>query len=119
MKLLYLFIFLVGCQTKLVPVSAISPVFEDGTIVIETWIANGYFYREGHDDNEECQLSRTPVEESGGVMYMRLNGATETCSGITCEHCAFKKAGGCECKNVFQGVCTHTISKNRNLMRLR
>lgn len=123
MKYLLLALMALGCSTTIpvVPVipGVVTPVFGDGTIVIEQWMKGGYYFREGHDEKGDCRLSRTPVEKDGDFMFMRLNGTTETCSGTTCTHCAFKKSGGCECKNIAQGICTHTISRNRDLIRLR
>lgn len=98
----------------------LSAAFEDGTAVTGMWNDPGFFFREGHTTLGDCRISRTPTEKSDdGLIFMKLNGTTETCTGTTCTHCAFKKAGGCECKNLAQGICTHTISRNRDLMRIR
>ena len=134
MKFLFIFIgiyFLVSCQTTkpcqdcaedlvLVHSQAMKPVFEDGTKVEKAWTGDRgmFFYREGRTAEGDCRITRTPTKIKDGLLFMRLAGATESCSGITCEHCAFRKSGGCECKNIGQGVCTHTISKNRDLFRL-
>lgn len=117
---------LLGCETTrkdpLVPMLSIimKTSFADGTKVTKAWTDDDYYYRKGVTEKGDCRLSRTPIVETGDdFVFMRINGVTESCSGTSCEHCAFKKGGGCECKNVLQGVCTHTITRNRDLMRLR
>ena len=142
MKIIALvFLFLLGCQTPKCPefpefsdipapefkvlilADTLNPQFEDGTKVKKTWsdTINGqsYHYREGSTRKGDCRISKTPIDTKDGFTFMRMNGVTETCSGVSCEHCAFKDTGGCTCKNIGQGVCTHTISKNRDLLRLR
>jgi hypothetical protein len=90
--------------------------FPDGTKVESQSVlkSNGkmYLFREGHTKKKNCRLTRTEVEKFRGAYIMRLAGVTETCSGKSCEHCEFKKGGGCNCKNIGQGVCAHTISRN-------
>jgi len=78
---------------------------------------NYYLLREGHDMKGNCRLSRTEIElADSGYMFMRLSGTTEMCSGKNCEHCAFKKGGGCSCVNS-TNTCNHTIIKNDRLLR--
>jgi len=124
--LLAILVLLTSCQTTkdiLVPVSPVTfkDVFEDGVHVEEVKIATEgdktYVYREGHTHKGDCRISRTEIIDVDGHAFLRLQGVTESCSGTTCEHCAFKKTGGCECKN-FQGACAHTISRNTDLMRI-
>ena len=97
----------------LLPVSMLPDTFEDGTKVQNTYEENGFLYREGHK-GKDCRLSRTEITEGVPdlkISFMRAGGITESCSGISCEHCAFRDGGGCTCKNIGQGVCTHTITK--------
>lgn len=134
MKILALsFLVFMGCQkcptcpepeTKvLITSETLKAEFEDGTKVKKTWTQTDsgktYHYREGESRKGDCRISRTPVDKADGFVFMRMNGATETCSGVTCEHCAFKDTGGCTCKNIAQGICTHTITRNKDLLRLR
>lgn len=112
-----------GCQTcpepvTLVPVSMISDNFEDGTEVDEIYIEGSFYIRKGRTPEKDCRTSRTEVEEVDDFLMMRLNGVTETCSGKNCSHCAFKDGGGCTCKNIGQGICSHTITKNRDILKL-
>jgi hypothetical protein len=112
-----LFLGITSCQTTLVPANMLSQQFEDGTRVYSNHISEGYIYREGHNFDGDCRVSRTEVEILDYKFFMvRLNGTTETCSGKNCEHCTFRASGGCACKNLGQGVCTHTITRNRDIL---
>jgi len=131
LRILCLMILMSGCQTYnlsgvIFPKDQIKSEFEDGTKVskIYTSIDNdvSYLYREGKTRNGDCRISRTPLVEMVDVdkvsySFMRLMGSTETCSGKNCSHCAFKKGGGCECKNS-TNICEHTITRNRDILRL-
>ena len=75
-----------------------------------------YLLREAHGKDGSCRLSRTKIElAESGYFFMRISGTTESCSGKGCEHCGFKKAGGCECVNSLN-ICEHTIVKNETLL---
>lgn len=125
--LLFIFLVFSGCRGDykdpepeiLVPANVIPMMFKDGTLVNRAWVEDGYYYRKGNTNEKDCRLSRTKVIEKEGIMLMRMNGVTETCSGNNCSHCEFPKTGGCKCKNIGQGICNHTIVKNKEiLMRL-
>ena len=69
-------------------------------------------------DGKGCQVFRTEVIPIDGAMFMRLNGKGESCTGKNCSHCAFKKTGGCECKNSLN-ICEHTITRNSAVLARR
>jgi len=104
-------------KVTLFPAAMLPKVFKDGTEVSKVYVEDGFIYREGHTRNKDCRLSRTPVELVEKHLMFRLNGVTESCSGKTCEHCEFRKSGGCKCKNLGQGICAHTITKNTEMLR--
>jgi hypothetical protein len=102
---------------------ALADKFEDGTPVevVETELdeKTGAYYlvREGHTSKKDCRVTRTPLYESKeGFLYMRRNGASETCTGNGCSHCAFKTGGGCTCVNS-TNTCSHTITRNNVLFK--
>lgn len=121
-----------GCKTcepkeaeKLVVVhqSILKQTFDDGTKVDSQGVekdADGklYYMRKGTTQGKDCRVSRTEVSSEDGMLLMRMQGTTETCSGKSCSHCAFKTGGGCECKNSLN-TCEHTISRNRDLLLMR
>jgi len=133
MRFLFIVLLMLGCETTkpecppeeqtvlIIPLETLGD-FPDGTEVQNAWLekidGQDYYYREGATRDKNCRLSRTPVKEIDGLIFMRLNGVSESCSGITCEHCTFPKTGGCKCKNIGQGVCKHTITKNRDMLRI-
>jgi hypothetical protein len=124
MKLLLLVFMLVGCKQILVVASdeVFPSRFPNGTKVdykgrseIDGKI---YYVRKGHDKNDDCIVTRTPIFVEEGLLVFKMAGNTETCSGKDCAHCKFKSTGGCECKNMGQGICSHTITRNRDLFRM-
>lgn len=76
-----------------------------------------YLLREGHTLEGDCRISRTELTVDGSLFLMRMPGTTETCSGTGCDHCSFKKGGGCECISSLN-ICEHTISKNKDFFNL-
>lgn len=105
----------------------VSPVFEDGTVVkkvtVEKQEGKLYLVREGENDKGDCRTTRSELDEvkNGSdefVVYMRMGGVTESCSGDGCSYCAFKASGGCECKNS-TNTCNHTVSRNHGLFILK
>jgi len=113
------------CEPEVVAVvtdHTLLPNFADGTKVeSQTTVEQDgqlYFVRKGHTRSKDCRISRTPVQQDGNLVMMRMNGTTETCSGKNCSHCSFKTGGGCDCVNSLN-LCEHTITKNRDLFRLR
>ncbi len=122
---LLLLIGLIGCEKQcpepevMFPAAMLPKTFKDGTKVDKVYVEDEYLYREGHTSEKDCRLSRTKVELVEKHLMFRMSGVTESCSGTTCTHCEFKDGGGCNCKNIAQGICTHTITKNREILRLR
>lgn len=80
-----------------------------------------YLVRKGFDAEKNCHISRTELlfaEVAVWQTYMMpVGGVTETCTGVGCTHCGFKKEGGCKCEN-FSGRCDHTISRNTDMLRI-
>jgi len=98
--------------------------FADGTdietmdVVVDEQTKKTYLIREGHYKGKDCRISRTELVDTGTIILLRMPGITETCSGKNCSHCSFKDGGGCNCQNSLN-ICEHTITKNRDLLRLR
>ena len=101
--------------------SLLNTTFDNGVEVSDaTVVTEGettYLYRKGKSPEGNCIVSRTPLIDANGQYMMRINGLTETCTGKNCSYCAFKTTGGCECKNSLN-LCEHTISRNRDILKL-
>lgn len=121
MKYLFLLCFLCSCtHTEEIQLGQVDlNTFFDGTLVTESYFKGDKLIRKGQSESGNCYISRTDVyhDKENQVSYLKLGGITETCSGQNCSHCAFKRAGGCECKNS-TNICNHTIVKNRDLFIL-
>lgn len=103
----------------LVPVKVLPLFFKDGAPVEETKLEGKFYIRHGMDgDKKNCHISRTPVEDYQGVLMMKFNGMTESCTGDHCSYCDFKSSGGCECKNS-TGTCNHTVTRNSDLLKVQ
>ncbi len=77
---------------------------------------DGFFYLEGTGTNKAknnvvFRIRFTSFQDN--TLLNALDG--ESCSGVKCEHCAFKKGGGCECKSgtgsFGTGSCDHTVTR--------
>ena len=129
MKVLVMFfvIFSVSCTTPgkisdvIVSPSLLNTSFDNGVEVSDASVVTEdkttYLYRKGKSKDGNCIVSRTPLIDVNGEYMMRMKGTTETCSGKNCSYCAFKTTGGCECKNSLNS-CEHTISRNRDILKL-
>lgn len=104
----------------------INDEFEDGTEAESINVSKEdegptYLVRQGADEKGNCHISRTELKSAEIAGYktylMPVGGITETCTGVGCTFCGFKKSGGCECRNV-SGHCTHTISRNSDMIRI-
>jgi len=101
---------IVGSPNHELFTEALAEKFEDGTPVeiVETASddkGNVYLYREGHNDKNECQISRTVLEQDRyGYLFLSRFGKTESCKGQGCAHFVFNEKGECECdmKNSYQ-----------------
>ena len=78
---------------------------------------NAYIRMDGTTMAGGCIVVHTPVVSIKGYIFMAPGGKSESCVGDGCSHCAFKSAGGCECKRI-SGICNHVIVKNWQLLRL-
>lgn len=107
---------IVGAPNHDMYTDALADHFEDGTPIdiIETVIdepsGQYYLYREGHNAKNECQISRTALEQDRyGYLFLSRFGKTESCKGQGCAHFIFNAKGECECdlKNSFQRLVSN------------
>ena len=77
-----------------------------------------WFIRKGKTPDGNCIVERYPLMPIDDMLFMRMGGKGEKCTGVNCSHCAFKSGGGCECKNSLN-TCNHEITRIRDLIRLR
>lgn len=77
---------------------------------------NGHFYLQGNGKDKKSNnvVFRIKFKEfESNTLSTALEG--ESCTGVNCEECAFKKGGGCECKRGVGafgvGSCNHTVTR--------
>ena len=77
-----------------------------------------WLYRKGHSPEGNCIVERYPLTRIDDKLFMQVGGKGEKCSGKNCTHCAFKKGGGCECKNSLN-ICEHEITRIKDLILIQ